>query len=126
MVADDRDDGLARFRDYLGLLARLEVSPRLRASVDLSGVVQQTLLDAHRAPPRERSEAQTVAWLKAILLHNLADEARRRGARKRDAARERSIEGPDGPAIEPVADQSSPSRRAIRDEDLMGLAAALA
>lgn len=126
MGGDGRKDGLERFREYLGLLARLEVSPRLRARVDLSGIVQETLLDAHRAPPRERTEAQTAAWLKAILLHNLADEARRRGAGKRDEARERSLDAPAGRAIEPAADQSSPSRRAIREEEVTGLAEALA
>jgi hypothetical protein len=31
---------LERFRAYLALLARLEVAPRLRDKVDLSGVVQ--------------------------------------------------------------------------------------
>lgn len=122
---------LDRFREYLGLLARLEVSPRLRSAIDLSGVVQQTLLDAHRAPPQDRTEAQTAAWLRAILVHNLADEARRRGAKKRDAARERSLEA----ALERsawrlegwlAAEQSSPSQRAIREEELLEMVEALA
>ena len=126
MVEVERGDDLGRFREYLCLVARLEVSPGLRGRVDLSGVVQETLLDAHRSPHRDRTEAQTAAWLKAILLHNLADDARRRAAVKRDEARERSLQGPDGHAIDPVADQSSPSRRAIRDEELLDLARALA
>ena len=126
MVEVGRGDDLGKFREYLSLLARLEVSPGLRGRVDLSGVVQETLLDAHRAPPSDRTDAQTAAWLRSILLHNLADEARRRGAIKRGEARERSLEGPDGRAIDPVADHSSPSRRAIRDEELLHLAGALA
>ena len=126
MVEVERGDDLGRYREYLSLLARLEVSSGLRDRVDLSGVVQETLLDAHRAPPRDRTEAQTAAWLKAILLHNLADEARRRGAVKRDEARVRPLGVPEGRALELVADQSSPSRRAIRAEELLDLARALA
>jgi RNA polymerase sigma-70 factor, ECF subfamily len=126
MVEIGRGDDLGRFRDYLCLIARLELSPGIRGRVDLSGVVQETLLDAHRSTPRDRTEAQTAAWLKAILLHNLADEARRRGAVKRDEARERSLLGPDGRVIDPVCDHSSPSRRVIRDEELLNLARALA
>jgi RNA polymerase sigma-70 factor, ECF subfamily len=126
MVEVERGDDLGRFREYLCLVARLEVSPRLRRRVDLSGVVQETLLDAHRSAPRDRTEAQTAAWLKAILLHNLADDARRRAAVKRDESREQSLQGPDGRAIDPVSDQSSPSRRAIREEELLDLARALA
>jgi RNA polymerase sigma-70 factor, ECF subfamily len=125
MAETHRGEELGRFREYLCLLARLEVSPRLRGRVDLSGVVQETLLDAHRAPPRDRTEAQTAAWLKAILIHNLADEARRRGATKRDDARERSLHFPDGQAWDAVAEQSSPSLHSIRDEELMALAKAL-
>src|SRR3954464_15577187 len=80
-------DGLDRFRGYLSRLARGEVSPGLRSAIDLSGVVQQTLLDALRSPPRPRTEAETAAWLRAILRNNLADEVRREGARKRDRER---------------------------------------
>jgi RNA polymerase sigma-70 factor, ECF subfamily len=115
-------DGLSRFREYLSLLVRLDVSPRRRAVIDLSGVVQQTLLDAHRSPPRVRTEAETAAWLRAILRHNLADEIRRREARKRASGRERRL---DPATDDPAAGHSSPSQKAIRAEELMRLAGAL-
>lgn len=122
-VAEERGDRLGRFREYLSLLARHEVSPRLRSAVDLSGVVQQSLLDAHRSPSRSRTEAETAAWLRAVFRNNLADEIRRRSAGKREAGRERRLD-PSGEG--PAAGHTSPSRRAIRAEELLRLAGALA
>jgi RNA polymerase sigma-70 factor, ECF subfamily len=132
-MSGDEDQGreLGRFREYLCLLARLEVTPRLRAVVDLSGVVQQTLLDAHKSWSEGRTEAQTAAWLRAILVHNLTDEIRRLGAKKRAVTREKSLDA----ALEHsatrlegwlAAEQSSPSQRAIRQEELLAMVRALA
>jgi RNA polymerase sigma-70 factor (ECF subfamily) len=119
----ESDDELGRFRGYLSLLARHEVSTKLRAAIDISGVVQQSLLDAYRSPARQRTEAETAAWLRAIFRNNLADEVRRRSARKRGTDRQRSLDVTDGG---PPAQHSSPSQRAIRAEELMRLAGALA
>jgi RNA polymerase sigma-70 factor (ECF subfamily) len=126
---------LERFRAYLGLLARLEIAPRLRDKVDLSGVVQQTLLEAHqglngdRTPPK--TEAETTAWLRSILSHNLADALRKLKARKRDIRREWSLDqaldqSASRLAIWLAAQQPSPSQHAIRQEELLRLAETLA
>ena len=133
----DRDaprpaDDVQRWRDYLSVLARAQVDPRLRGRIDLSGVVQQTLLEAHRERPRFQAEhpAQEAAWLRRILAHNLADALRKLATGKRDLTRERSLEA----ALDQssarlaawlAADQSSPSQQAQRHEQGLRLAAAL-
>src|SRR5262249_40824508 len=85
---------LERFREYLSLLARLLVDQRLLGKVDLSGVVQQTLLEAHQA--REQflhwDEPQKIAWLRKALAHNLIDEARKLRTAGRDVLREQRLE----------------------------------
>jgi len=126
---------LERFRAYLGLLARLEVAPRLRDKVDLSGVVQQTLLEAHRGlidhPRQTRSHAEAVGWLRSILSHNLADVLRKLTARKRDVRLEWSLDTALDASASHVeqwlaAVQSSPSQHAIRQEELLRMAESLA
>jgi RNA polymerase sigma-70 factor (ECF subfamily) len=134
-VQPDPPDGRSepeRFREYLGLLARLQLDKRLQGKVDLSGVVQQTLLEAHQAMSRfkEQSEQHKIAWLRQILANNLTDEVRKFTAAARDVAREFSLEA----ALEAssarleawlAADRSSPSEQALRQEQLLSLANAL-
>ena len=123
---------LERFRAYLRLLARLNLGPRLQGKFDPSDVVQQTLLDAYARRAQFRGgEAERAAWLRQILARNLADAARAFGQLKRDAGREQSLEA----ALQEssarlanwlAAEQSSPSQRAERDEEVVRLADALA
>jgi RNA polymerase sigma-70 factor (ECF subfamily) len=128
----DPAQGLERFRDYLALLARLQLDARLLGKVDLSGVVQQTLLEAYQALNRfPEHNSVRVEWLRRILANNLRDEIRRLNAATRDVSREQPLEA----ALDAssarlgawlAADQSSPSQQAIRQEELLALATALA
>jgi RNA polymerase sigma-70 factor (ECF subfamily) len=124
---------LERYRQYLALLARLQLDPRLAGKVDLSGIVQQTLWEAQQARRefREGSGAHLTAWLRQILAHNLTDEVRKFRASARDPARERSLQAAldaSSSRLEAwlAADQSSPSQQAMRQEQSVALAAALA
>jgi RNA polymerase sigma-70 factor, ECF subfamily len=134
-TAPTTDHDLERFRAYLGLLARLEVSAAMRDRVDLSGVVQQTLLEAHQGlhgqPGRLRTDEELAAWLRSILSHNLADVLRKLAAQKRDVRREWSLDAALDQSASRLerwlaAEQSSPSQRAIRQEELLRMAEALA
>ncbi len=129
---DSAADATECFREYLHLIARLQVRGDLRAKVDVSGVVQETLLEAHRAAGQfaDLDEPGRLRWLRRCLACNLADALRRAGAAARDARREQSMEAAleDSSArIESwlAAGQSTPSGQAQRAEQLRRLAAAL-
>src|SRR5215212_3121525 len=124
---------LERFREYLHLMVRLQLDPALQGKADLSGVVQQTLLEAHvaLAPALDPQTAVTAAWLRQILANNLRDEVRKLGTAARAVERERSLEASLNESssrlgIWLAANHSSPSQKAIRQEELLALAAALA
>jgi RNA polymerase sigma-70 factor (ECF subfamily) len=132
-AADDAGVALERFRDYLRLLARLHLDSRLQGKLDPSDIVQQTLLQAYQAREqfRGQTDAERAAWLRRILANTLANAVRDLGRAKRDAALERSLEAAlsDSSArLEAwlIADQSSPSQRVERNEQLLRLAEALA
>jgi RNA polymerase sigma-70 factor (ECF subfamily) len=119
-----------RYRGYLLYLARQDAAADLRGKLDPSGVVQQTLLEAHAAAAllAQLDSHQRLGWLRTALARNLADEAKRLRAGKRDARRERPIDlDASASRLESwlAAEQSSPSQQADRGEQLLRLADAL-
>lgn len=123
---------LSRLREYLSLLARLQVRPIIQAKLDVSGVVQQTLLEAHQAWSQleGRVEAEKVAWLRRALANNLADALRKLRTAKRDMGREKSLDQALEQSSGRVADwlkaeQSSPSEQAMHHEQSLQLAECL-
>ena len=124
---------LERFRTYLGLLAWMQLDPLLRGKVDLSGVVQQTLLEAHEVLQKNAAPATDgeTPLLRRLLANNLGDEVRKARTQKRAAGRERSLEAAldmSSARLEAflAANQSSPGERVERAEELARLADALA
>jgi RNA polymerase sigma-70 factor (ECF subfamily) len=124
---------LEHFRSYLVLLARLKLDCKLRAKLDASDVVQQTLLEAHQALASFRGDdlAAQAAWLRQILARNLANAVRDLTRARRDVRKERSLQAAlDNSACKLegwlAAGQSSPSQKLVRHERALQLAEALA
>jgi RNA polymerase sigma-70 factor (ECF subfamily) len=122
--------GLDDYRDYLHLLARLQLSPRLRGRLDPSDVVQETLLKAHAALEqfRGRTEAERVAWLRSILANTLADAGRKFDRQQGDhhVSLEHALaESSARLASLLAAEAPAPGARAEREEQLLRLATAL-
>lgn len=131
--ATECNDRLAIYRDYLSVLARIQVDPRLRGKLDMSGVVQQTLLEAYESLDQIESwsEAQQTTWLRQVLANNLKDEIRKWRTAARDVSRERSLEealDESSSRIESwlAANVSSPSQRVDRSEQSLRLVEELA
>src|SRR4051794_39487583 len=89
---EDSGRALEEFRDYLRLLARLQLDPRLRTQVDPSDVVQEALLKAHARQDqfRGRTDAEKAAWLRQILANTMTDALRR--FNRRQGEQHQSIE----------------------------------
>ncbi len=125
--ADERP--VEAYRDYLHLLARLQLDPRLRGKLDPSDVVQQTLVKAHQGKEQFRgsSAGEQMAWLRRILANTLIDAARKY---QRELALEQGLDHSlDHSSVRLeawlAAEQSSPSEVVARQEQLLRLATAL-
>jgi len=124
---------LEGYRNYLGLLARVEIDRELQGKADPSDLVQETFLAAHRGFDgfRGSTQAELVAWLRRMLASNLINLVRRfRTARCRDVRLEQHLMRDvdrSSQVLERglVARESSPSQRVVRREQAVLLADAM-
>jgi RNA polymerase sigma-70 factor (ECF subfamily) len=124
---------LELYRNYLRLLARLEIGRRLQGKLDASDVVQETFLEAHRhfGQFRGTEEPQFVSWLRQILAAKVSNVVRHYlGTQARDVQLEQELGvGLDNSSRmlgqELAASLTSPSQQAGRREQAVLLANAL-
>ena len=124
---------LELYRNYLRLLAQIEIGRRLQGKLDASDLVQETFLEAHRNFGRFQGtdEPQFVRWLRQILAAKVANLVRHYfGTQRRDLRLEQKL------AVELdkssrmlghdlAASLSSPSQQAVKREQAVLLADAL-
>ena len=120
-------------RGYLTAISNRDLDANLQAKVGASDIVQQAMLtaqqDFHKFAGHQRQEL--LAWLRQILARVLGHEVRRyRGTKKRDIAKERSLEQSIASSSQLLgqmlaADGHSPSQIAQRQEEEARLAAAM-
>ena len=124
---------LERYRNYLTVLARLQIGRRLQRKFDPADVVQETFLQAHSkfSQFNGRTETELIGWIRQILASRLAKLVRHYwGTRGRDVRLERALQE-DLDRSSSVLElgltsrADSPSAAAARREQAMVLADAL-
>src|ERR687896_1460019 len=75
------------YRNYLRMVVRAGLGPRLRERVELSDVVQEALVEVVRQFPQfsGQTEAALVGWLRRLVGQKLADLGRYHSRAKRSA-----------------------------------------
>jgi RNA polymerase sigma-70 factor (ECF subfamily) len=143
--ADALGELCALYRNYLRMVVRTGLGPKLRERVELSDVVQEALVEVVRQFPQftGQSEAALVGWLRRLVGQKLADLGRYHSRVKRssggtpvplDAPYDQGAGradgeggGPGGRLLDMLAlSQTSPSEAASRRELVVLLADALA
>lgn len=124
---------LERYRNYVGLLVRLQVGRRLRTKVDIEDLLQEIWLEIHRkiALFRGGSEREFLSWARRLIGSILANQVRHYiGTKSRDVRLECALADEldqSSRAINEslIAAHSSPSQQAVRREQAVLLADAL-
>ena len=132
VAGEDGLSDLERYRAYLRLLAGADVDARLQGKIDLSGVVQQTLWEAHQDRARfngngaGHDESSALAWLRRILRVISSMSSAGSAQERRPRPRARSLEESSARLVaELEADDTSPSAHAARNERVFRIARAL-
>jgi RNA polymerase sigma-70 factor (ECF subfamily) len=75
----------ALYRNYLRMIVRTGLGPRLRERVEMSDVVQEALVEVVRQFPQftGQNEAALVGWLRRLVAQKLADLGRYHSRAKR-------------------------------------------
>jgi RNA polymerase sigma-70 factor (ECF subfamily) len=124
---------LDRYRDYLTLMARVQIGRRLRGKADPGDLVQEAYLEAcrHFGQFRGNSEPEFTAWLRRILATCLSHLVRHYcGTLARDVQLERTLEDELAESsrafsIGLAAPHSTPSQQASRREQAVLLSEAM-
>jgi RNA polymerase sigma-70 factor (ECF subfamily) len=120
---------LEECRPYLLLVANQELPSELRGKAGASDLVQETFLQAqgHFDGFRDDGEVELLAWLRRILLNNVANHKRRYcGTDKRQLAREVPLaDGSAADALGVRAPDPSPSSLVAAQEQDAALCRAL-
>jgi RNA polymerase sigma-70 factor, ECF subfamily len=124
-------EALEACRAYLLRIANQGLDADLQAKGGASDLVQETFLEAHRDFARFQgsTEAELLAWLRCLLLNNVANFARSyRATSKRAVGREVRLESGDSSRAgnaDLVAGTFSPSTEAMAHEKAEAVARAL-
>ncbi len=123
---------LESYRNYLVMLAQVQIDRRLQGKVDASDLVQETFLQACGAFAgfRGSTEGELLQWLRQILASKIANLVRRfYKTQCRNVRLERQLDeelNQSSRIAQALAlSQSSPSERAARREEAVLLADAL-
>ena len=124
---------LEHYRNYLELLARLEIGRRLQTKVDTADLVQETFLEAHRNFKTFRGGPEEfISWLRSIFSNRVSLLIRHYlGTQGRDLRREQGLEVNVDQTSQVLerglfAEGNSPSQSVVRREQGVLLAKALA
>src|SRR5215470_3234631 len=124
---------LELYRNYLSLVARLQIGRRLQGKADAADLVQETFLAAHQNWDQFRgtTERELLRWLRRILAARLTDLMRRYlGSQRRDVRLERELAAGLEQSSQDLdagllAKQDSPSQQVAQREQGLLLADAL-